>query len=1033
MRQQKVPHGCSTPFRRFDSLPLRLPRRRARAEQQDRWGVVSSRLLLFATCLVALLGSRAAGEEQASTAPPQIASRAPWTTSKVVGSPQPPLPYITENAFPELSFPQPVEILSIPGTDRLLVAGLRGRIDSFQQHAEGDRPGDHQPELFFDLLAHAPKLNHLYGVAFHPQFEQNRQLYVCYVLPPGQEDGSRVSRFRVLDTNPPRVDPRSEEILYSWFSGGHNGGCLQFGPDGYLYISTGDGVGPNPPDPHGAGQDLSNPLSSILRIDVDRSEADRPYAIPADNPFVEMPGARPEIWAYGFRNPWRMSFDRRSGDLWVGDVGWELWEMIYRVTRGGNYGWSIMEGRQPINPDAPRGPTPIQPPTVDHSHTEAASITGGMVYRGDRLPDLRGAYIYGDYETGKIWGLRVDPQGEVSWHEELADSSLKLVSFGVDRNDELFLLDHTGTIHRLIPNPNAGQASTFPRKLSETGLFASVPDQQPAAGVVPYSINAPMWQDGATSRRWIALPEQSRVEAKDGKWVFPEGAVLVKTLSLSGGEGQKVHVETQLLHFDGSDWNGYSYRWNESQQDAELVPEEGDEATWNLKTESSDQQPQPVRWQYGSRADCLRCHNPWSGPPLAFDPLQLGQDLTDGIPNGKPKGLKNQLEWLDAVAVTLQAGAQSDRPAVVDPHDTDGTLDQRARSYLHANCAHCHRIHAGGAVLAQMPFDLPIDKTSMIDAPPTQGDFGIKNARIILPGDPGRSVLLQRIAKSGQGRMPRLGAHEVDAAGLALLYRWVEQMEPDGKVRSGETAATTASTRNREVPAWLQTFAEDDAAGTPFLATHLRSPAEALQGVLALDQEILKPHQQERFVAAVAKHPEPMIRDLFERFLPKEQQRQRLGDRIDPQSILAMEGDAERGEKMFFANGMLQCNQCHKVADRGKSLGPDLSDIGKKRNREELLQSLLVPSDKIDPAYQTYLVQTVDGRVLSGLLVERTDNRVKLADVEHREVEIATADIEQMNASPQSLMPDGVLRELTAQEAADLLAFLCTLGKGDGE
>src|SRR5205085_2542415 len=126
------------------------------------------------------------------------------------------------------------------------------------------------------------------------------------------------------------------------------------------------------------------------------------------------PGARPEIWAYGLRNPWRMSVDRRTGDLWVGDVGWELWEMIHRVERGGNYGWSITEGRQSVRPDGERGPTPIRPPVVEHPHSEAASLTGGYVYRGDRLKDLAGTYIYGDFQSGKVWGLRHDGKA-VTW------------------------------------------------------------------------------------------------------------------------------------------------------------------------------------------------------------------------------------------------------------------------------------------------------------------------------------------------------------------------------------------------------------------------------------------------------------------------------------------------------------------------------------------------------------------------------------------------------------------------------------------
>ena len=212
---------------------------------------------------------------------------------------------------------------------------------------------------------------------FHPKFEENRYCYVCYTLqqkeakPENLPDGSRVSRFKVTDADPPRIDPASEEIVITFQGGGHNGGDLHFGPDGMLYISTGDGAGPNPPDPLNTGQDCSDLLSSILRIDVDKKDAGKNYAVPKDNPFVGMKDVRPEIWAYGFRNPWRMSFDRKTGDLWVGDVGWELWEMVYKIEKGGNYGWSIIEGRQPVKPDQKIGPTPIRPPTIELSHTIA--------------------------------------------------------------------------------------------------------------------------------------------------------------------------------------------------------------------------------------------------------------------------------------------------------------------------------------------------------------------------------------------------------------------------------------------------------------------------------------------------------------------------------------------------------------------------------------------------------------------------------------------------------------------------------------
>ena len=215
--------------------------------------------------------------------------------------------------------------------------------------------------------------------------------YICYVRKNDSPDGSVVSRFTVSRTDPPVIEPKSEQVILKFYSGGHNGGCLEFGNDGYLYISTGDAAVPSPPDVMMTGQDCSDLLSSVLRIDVDHARSPaRPYRIPPDNPFVNTPGVRPEIWAFGFRNPWKMSFDRATGDLWVGDVGWELWELVFKVKRGGNYGWSVMEGPQPVNVEARRGPTPILPPIKVHPHSEAASITGGYVYHGTRLPELSG-------------------------------------------------------------------------------------------------------------------------------------------------------------------------------------------------------------------------------------------------------------------------------------------------------------------------------------------------------------------------------------------------------------------------------------------------------------------------------------------------------------------------------------------------------------------------------------------------------------------------------------------------------------------
>lgn len=421
----------------------------------------------------------------------------PWRESRFQGTPDPPPPYRAEVAYPGLTFDRPLDLVPGPDGNRLFVVEHRGKIFSFV-----DDPATESADLFIDLKQSHPDLNEVYALAFHPRYEENRYCYVCYIKQRGDPEGSVIARFTVNETDPPTLDPDSEQILLRWLGGGHNGCCLAFGPDGYLYISTGDGVGPSPPDANLAGQDVTNLLSAILRIDVDAAAGDRKYGIPADNPFVEHPQARPEIWAYGFRNPWRMSFDEKRGDLWVGDVGWQLWEMIYRVERGGNYGWSIMEGPQPTLPDQPRGPTPILPPIISHPHSEAASITGGRVYYGSELPELHGAYLYGDYQSGKLWGLRYDGK-RITWQQEIAQTPLTLVSFARDKQGELLLLDYQRSqqIYRLVRNPEQETNTQFPQRLSESGLFRSTPRQLPADGVLPYEIRAHHWADHTVSQR----------------------------------------------------------------------------------------------------------------------------------------------------------------------------------------------------------------------------------------------------------------------------------------------------------------------------------------------------------------------------------------------------------------------------------------------------------------------------------------------------------------------------------------------------
>lgn len=942
--------------------------------------------------------------------------RTPWTTSRVFGSPAAPLPYISERVFPSLKFTNCLDIRSIPGTQRLLVVEQGGRIFSFP-----NQPDVTTADLVADLAADIPGVKQVYSLAFHPKFQQNRYCYVCCIRKAGLEDGTFVARFRMSDTDPPTIDVASQTMIITWLSGGHNGCCLKFGPDGCLYISTGDGTGPNPPDIKQTGQDISDLLSSILRIDVDQVDDGLNYRIPADNPFVNQQNARGEVWAYGLRNPWRMSFDRQTGDLWVGDVGWELWEMLNRVERGGNYGWAVTEGSASTNPEWPRGPTPILPPTIAHPHSESSSITDGLTYYGRQLPELQGVHIYADYDTGRFWGFEF-ADGTVHNHRSLADTTHRVVGFGEDDQGELLFLDHIGgTIHRLIPNPQQDRSAEFPRLLSGTGLFESLTPLQPADGVIPYSINAEPWADHAVAERLVAVPDNGTITPTAAAWTLPNNSVLVRTLSLDMVEGNPAsrrRVETQLLHFDGRRWNPYTYQWNDEQTEASLVSDSGLDQVFSITDQNAPEGIRRQTWRFAGRAECQRCHNNWSGPPLGFQTAQLNC--------AHPAG-SGQLSQLDAWALNglLATPVRPDqRPRLTSPHDTTAKLDARARSWLHVNCAHCHRRHAGGSVLSHMHFDLPLDQTNMILARPSQGTFGIPAASVITPGDPFRSVLFYRVSKLGGGRMPRLGSQEVDHAGVGLMHDWLSQLAADS-----ETDAAAATFQHQQLTADLQLLAAEPSATERSSAINrmLSSTVGALRLLRAVDQGILTEATRATVITTATVHGNPVVRDLYERFLPADQRTKRLGTVVRPEQILSLNGDPTRGRRMLLESESISCRNCHRVGQHGKAVGPDLTDVGKRLNPAELLESILEPSRKIDPKYTTWLVETMDGLVATGLLVEKTDEKVVLRDAQNQLRSINKADIEQLVPQERSLMPELLFRDMTAQQVADLVAYLSSL------
>jgi putative heme-binding domain-containing protein len=676
-----------------------------------------------------------------------------------------------------------------------------------------------------------------------------------------------------------------------------------------------------------------------------------------------------------------------------------------------------MEGPQPIKPEKV-GPTPIIPALIELSHSIACSVTGGRVYRGKKFPELRGAYVFGDWETRRLWAARFEG-GRTKEMPEIARPSVRIVAFGEDRDGELYFLDYDGgTVHTIEKNDGEARNADFPTKLSETGLFASVKENKPAPGVLSFLINSHQWLDGATEEHWIALPDLSSVTLYPGagkpvpglvdwhnfRLHFPKNAVLMRTISLGGRR-----LETQLLHFEGVDWRPYTFAWRDDQSDADLVPADGDEK--EVRDPAPLAAPLPGEkgrgertrvWQYLSRSQCMSCHSNQSEYAMGFLPEQLNRPGPDG---------RNQLVALTEAGYIRRA-ANDGKPLppfdtdsaarekkIADPADAGQPLEARARAYLHANCGHCHSDHGGGSVPLRLHFSFSLNDTKAVDVHPTRGDFGLPDARIIKPGDPYASTLYFRMSKFGRDRMPHIGSERPDEAGLELIEQWIAGMKGTGE------------------PDPLPEGGPPDKL--------LAGPRPALFAARKLARGELKPAERDELLAATAKLPAGPVRDLFEGYFPTDEKGRKLGSSPRPRSILSLKGDPARGEKLFWSQAV-NCGSCHKVGDRGTAIGPDLTAIGKQRPREDLLESILEPSRRIEPKYAAYVVHTKDGKTFTGLLVKRDDKGVVLRDAQNKEIVLAADKVEELRPSPKSLMPDGQLAGLTAQEAADLLDYLAT-------
>ncbi len=700
--------------------------------------------LALVLAVLALLGvtAPARGEKPAERVPGTIRFR---------GDPDGLARYRVVRAFPHLRFRRPLYVGAPPdGTNRLFVLEQDGRVLWFEND-----PNTREVHEALDLRGTAYRRHNeegLLGLAFHPQFKTNRHVFLHYSANPPRR--GVVSRF-TMNSARTRILPRSEKVILEqrqpW--GNHNGGGLEFGPDGYLYITFGDGGAAN--DPLGSGQDRSTWLGSLLRIDVDKGS---PYSVPRDNPFVGQPGVRPEIWAYGLRNVWRFSFDRVTGACWGGDVGQNAWEEIDVLVKGGNYGWNVREGHSAFRGGA-KQPTFIDP-VISHDRREARSITGGYVYRGKRLPGLVGAYLYADYATGNAWALRHDGT-RVTQHLRIARSGA-VSSFGEDAAGEVYFTAFDGRIYTLARVEQERVQAAFPRRLSKTGLFTDMRRLTPHPSLVPYSVNAPLWSDAAEKQRWVMLPGLEKVQiAADGSFRYPHGTLFVKHFRAA-----QHRLETRVYVHRTDGWRGFTYVWDEQQEDAWLIDARVDSAlpakvAKRLGTKT---------WTFPGRSDCTSCHTPQAGFVLGFRSEQLDRIVQHGdMP-------VNQLDKLKANG--LFAGDPRTRPGWPDwrerkPSDPAAQV----RAYLDSNCAFCHRPAGSGNARIDLRFEVPLGETHLVNEAPGQGDLGVRGARLIVPGKPEKSLLYLRMQRTDDKGMPNLAHNLADKLALDRVARWIRTLK----------------------------------------------------------------------------------------------------------------------------------------------------------------------------------------------------------------------------------------------------------------
>lgn len=748
-------------------------------------------------------------------------------------SPGQPTGWEVENAFPDLTFVDPLWLAEIPGTSQFLVVGKNGRLWRFE-----DDPGVTQGEVVEVLdwrdFTETSGDQGFYSAVFHPDFGQagaegENRVFVCYnhrpVLGDDRDNDTywRVSRFE-WDFSSGTLDPDSEFILMNQYDpqSWHNGGAMFFGDDGFLYITCGDGGGSG--DQYGNSQRLDQGLfSGVFRIDVDNDPAkshpirrqptedpewgkpsgpewpdsfSQGYGIPDSNPWLDPEGGvLEEFYAIGLRSPHTAHLDRVTGEIWIGDVGQGSREEMTRVVKGSNAQWSYREGNIDGPAAPPAEPVGVEvPPVHDYPRSVGSCIIGGMRYRGEKWEDeLGGKVLFGDHVRGRIWTLEPDAPGGPIVTEIYSGfdtgSKAGLGNFCTDSEGEIYLMNLAGTDQgggTIMRLRTQGVSTEPPQLLSELGVFNDLETLEPAPGVIPYEVANPLWSDDAAKRRWVILPNDGSFDTAGeridfdatGNWEFPPGTVFVKHFEIADDALDPDSVKRLETRFiictEGGGKYGVTYKWNDAETDAELLTT-GLSEEFAVTTEGGGSETR--MWDYPSRADCLICHSETSGQALGFRTSQLNRPAF--YPStGRTANQLATLNALGAFDVTLGPGELANLIESRALDDDTAPLEHRVRSYLDSNCAHCHQ---PGAQVDGFDARLstPLNGQGLVGAE-IQGFFDLgPDGRYIKAGDPLLSAVHVRAAAVNDGAaMPPLAKNRVDDEAVTALEDYILGLDP---------------------------------------------------------------------------------------------------------------------------------------------------------------------------------------------------------------------------------------------------------------